>query len=224
MNNHVINFPSALEDPSSELEQHDAHVAAISDELAQHDAHVAAILADTEFDSQPSDIQWHIRRRCGIGGSDVGAVLGVNPYKTPHEIWLEKTGRQLPEDLSGKDAVLAGNLLEDAVAQFYSIRTGHKVRRSNMTRFHPSMPWLAGNVDRVVEGQKRILECKTAGHFAKGWGESGTDEVPESYLLQVTHYMAVWGYQTADLAVLTGGQNLGIYKFDFDQERRNKQS
>lgn len=187
-------------------------------ELASHQAHVDQILADTEYESQPIDIQWHLRRRCGIGGSDVGAILGVNPYKTPHEVWLEKTGRKLPDDLSNNDAVLAGTLLEDSVAEFYSIRSGNRVRRCNKNRVHPTMPWLSGNVDRIVEGESRILECKTAGHFAKGWGESGTDEVPESYLLQVTLYMAIWGYTSADLAVLTGGQKFQIYKLTLDNE------
>jgi predicted phage-related endonuclease len=80
------------------------------------------------------------------------------------------------------------------------------------------MPWLAGNVDRTVEGQKKILECKTTGAFTLGWGDPGTDEVPESYLLQCLHYMAVWNYRTADLAVLTGGQKFAVYSIPFDRE------
>ena len=186
--------------------------------LSQHDAYVRHLIEDTDYENQGDDIQWHIRRRFGIGGSDVGAILGVNPYKTAHDVWLEKTGRELPADLSGNDAVMAGTLFEDAVAKFYEIREGKTVRRWNDTRFHPTMPWLAGNVDRIVQGERRILECKTAGVYAKGWGEPGTDEVPESYLLQVMHYMAVWGYQHADLAVVIGGQKYAKYSFQFDAE------
>lgn len=187
-------------------------------EAERHAAYVQFILEDTDYDNQGEDIQWHIRRRLGIGGSDVGAILGINPYKTPYDVWLEKTGRELPADLSDNDAVLAGTLLEDAVAKFYEIREGKKVRRWNGTRFHKTMPWLAGNVDRIVEGERRILECKTAGEFAKGWGEPGTDEVPETYLLQVTHYMGIWGYDEGDLAVLTGGQKYSKYTIPFDAE------
>jgi putative phage-type endonuclease len=187
-------------------------------ELDRHDAYVRFLIEDTDYENQSDDIQWHIRRRFGIGGSDVGAILGVNPYKTPYDVWLEKTGREMPVDLSDNDAVMAGNLFEDAVAKFYEIREGKKVRRWNDTRFHDDMPWLAGNVDRIVQGERRILECKTAGMFAKGWGEPGTDEVPESYLLQVMHYMSVWGYDVADLAVVIGGQQYRKYTFKFDQE------
>ncbi|MDA9096117.1 YqaJ viral recombinase family protein [Porticoccaceae bacterium] len=183
-----------------------------------HHTHIANITNETDFDNQDDQEQWHIRRRCGIGGSDVGAILGVNPYRTPFDVWQEKTGRVGPADLSDNDAVMAGTLLEDAVAEFYTLRTEARVRRSHVNRFHHTMPWLSGNVDRTVEGQQKILECKTAGHFAQGWGEPGTDQVPNSYLLQCMHYMAVWGYKTSDLAVLTGGQSFAIYTIDFDQE------
>lgn len=187
-------------------------------ELQRHDAYVRFLIEDTDYENQSEDIQWHIRRRFGIGGSDVGAILGVNPYKTPYDVWLEKTGREMPADLSGNDAVMAGTLFEDAVARFYEIREDETVRRWRDTRFHSTMPWLAGNVDRIVQGKRRILECKTAGMFAKGWGEPGTDEVPESYLLQVMHYMGIWGYDVADLAVVIGGQKYVKYTIKFDKE------
>lgn len=201
----------------SAIEQSLQHLQTLP-ELQRHDAYVRFLIEDTDYENQGDDIQWHIRRRFGIGGSDVGAILGVNPYKTPYQVWLEKTGREMPEDLSDNDAVMAGTLFEDAVAKFYEIREGKTVRRWNNTRFHDTMPWLAGNVDRIVQGERRILECKTAGMFAKGWGEPGSDEVPESYLLQVMHYMAVWGYDVADLAVVVGGQQYRKYTFKFDQE------
>jgi putative phage-type endonuclease len=159
---------------------------------------------------------WVISRRAGIGGSDVGAILGVNPWMTPLDVYRLKRGYQEPIDLSDNDKVLAGILLEDAVAQFYSTRSGDKVRRVNQTRVIQEKPWLLANVDRIVEGKRKVLECKTAGHFARGWGASGSDEVPESYLLQVTHYMNVLGYKEADLAVLIGGQDFRIYKFQLD--------
>ena len=193
-------------------------LSSVDQAVLQHHTHIANIMNETDFDNRDDQDQWHIRRRCGIGGSDVGAILGVNPFKTPYDVWKEKTGREEPEDLSDNDAVQAGMLLEDAVAQFYTLRTGYKVRRQHNNRFHHKMPWLTGNIDRKVEGQQKILECKTAGHFSNGWGEPGTDEVPDSYLLQCLHYMGVWGYSEADLAVLTGGQKFAVYSFNFDQE------
>lgn len=182
----------------------------------EHQDYLAQISATVDIDSMTDDERWHFQRRLGIGGSDLGAVLGVNSYKTPVDVWLEKTGRRPPEDLSHKDHVVAGQLVEDAIARFYELRTGEKVRRSNVARFHPAMPWFNGNIDRAVEGRRKILECKNTGLFTKGWGEPGTDQVPDSYLLQVTQYMAIWGYEEADLAVLIGGNRFERYCFEFD--------
>jgi putative phage-type endonuclease len=186
--------------------------------LDQHYHYIAGLIESNDIEAMTEDELWHFNRRFGLGGSDIGAILGLNPYKSAIDIWEEKTGRAEPEDLSENDRVLAGNLLEDSVAQFYTIRTGNKVRRANKQQIHPTKPWLVANLDRKVEGKRRVLECKTAGAFADGWGEAGTDEVPESYLAQVTHYMTVTGYDAADLAALIGGQDFRVYYFDLDHD------
>jgi len=81
-------------------------------------------------------------RRHGIGGSDAGAILGVNPYRTPLQVWLEKTGKAEPDDLSDNEAVTWGNVLEDTIAREYSRRTGHRVQRRNATLTHRECPWM----------------------------------------------------------------------------------
>ncbi|MFR7431835.1 MAG: YqaJ viral recombinase family protein [Bifidobacterium bifidum] len=55
---------------------------------------------------------WLSFRTEGVGGSDMSTILGFNTYKTPYELWLEKTGRQEPEDISGRWAIIKGNALE----------------------------------------------------------------------------------------------------------------
>jgi len=163
--------------------------------------------------------EWLDIRRRGIGGSDVGAILGLNKYRTPLDVYFEKRGEVEPEDLSDNDAVHFGIVLEDVIAAEYERRTGRKVRRNNRVLQHPKYPWMLANLDREVVGRERILECKTAGaYMAGGWGESGTDQVPESYLLQCMHYLAVTGRQVADLAVLIGGRDFRIYEIRRDEE------
>lgn len=158
-------------------------------------------------------------RKLGIGGSDIGTILGLNPYKTPVDLWLEKTGQVEPEDLSDNQRVHFGNVLEDVVATEYANRQGVTVRRRNNTIIHPEHDWMRANLDRVVLGQKKILECKTADKWTmNNWGEEGTDQVPESYLAQVAWYQAVTDYNTADLAVLIGGNDFRIYNFLRDLE------
>ncbi|MCU0833703.1 MAG: YqaJ viral recombinase family protein [Chromatiaceae bacterium] len=157
-------------------------------------------------------------RRNGIGGSDAAAVLGLSPYRTPLDVYMEKVGDQEPPDLRNRDAVLWGNLLEDTVAREYARRTGTKVRRRNRTVHHPDLPWLLGNIDRELVGEKKLLEVKTTGFWpGRSLGKDGTDEVPDAWLVQVHHYMLALGYRAADIAALIGGQELRIYPVAFDQ-------
>lgn len=174
------------------------------------------------------------RRRSGLGGSDIGAVLGLNPYKTPLDVFLEKTGR-VTKDVDSIQ-VRFGTYAEEFVAQEYTRATGLAVQRYTPMLHHPTAPIL-GNVDRLVipAGQKRashqreirtdrLLECKTASAFsafkAEEWGEAGTDAVPMSYLVQVATYRILTGCPMADLAVLFGNQEVRVYHLarDIDLE------
>ena len=160
-----------------------------------------------------------VERKSGIGGSDIGAILGLNKWTSPLDVYLDKTGQADGPDLSDNEAVHFGNVLEDTIAQEYARRTGCKVRRRNQRFTHPDHEWMAANIDRSVDGERMILECKNSSQWMAGsWGESGTDEVPESYLVQVAWYMAILGYDRANLAALIGGNNLRIYEFDRDLE------
>lgn len=156
-------------------------------------------------------------RESGIGSSDAGAVLGVNPYMSPVDIYLEKTGQRESPDLSDNQAVHFGNVLEQTVAEEYARRTGNKVMRRNKTFRHSDYPWMVAHPDRTVVGQKKILECKTAGQYLSDqWGPDGSDQVPDQYLIQVHHQMIVMGYAHADLAVLIGGRDFRIYHLEQD--------
>ena len=159
-------------------------------------------------------------RKTGIGGSDAAAVLGLNPYCSPIQLWDRKVGLVDDPDLSDNQAVHFGNVLEDVVAAEYERRTGNKVRRRNQTFRHREHPFMLANIDRSVDGQRKVLECKTAGAFinADEWGPSGTDQVPQQYLIQCAHYMAVMDYDSADLAVLIGGRDFRVYHIARDRE------
>lgn len=164
---------------------------------------------------------WLTVRKQGIGSSDAGAAIGINPYKSPLELWMEKTGRDcsLPKaDPHDEESPMYwGNILEPIVAAHYTRRTGNRVRRINAVLQHPdaSLPWMLANIDREVigAGDVQILECKTAGiNGARLWKEG----VPEYVQLQVMHQLAVTGKQTADVAVLLGGQHLEIHRIQRD--------
>lgn len=164
---------------------------------------------------------WLTVRKQGIGSSDAAAAIGLNPYKSQLELWLEKTGRDtsMPKiDPNDEESpAYWGNILEPIVASHYTKRSGHRVRRINAVLQHPDpkLPWMLANIDREVIGADdvQILECKTAGiNGARLWKEG----VPEYVQLQVMHQLAVTGKQAADVAVLLGGQHLEIHRIDRD--------
>lgn len=147
-------------------------------------------------------IEWLSHRKKGIGGSDVGAIMGVNPYKTILDVYINKVSEDT-EEKDQSEAAYWGTTLEDIVAKEFEKRTGKKVRRRNAILRHPKYEFIFANIDREIVGEKAILECKTANvYFAKQWED---DEVPASYIYQVQHYMAVTGYERAYIAVLIGG-------------------
>lgn len=165
---------------------------------------------------------WLAVRKQGIGSSDAAAAVGLNPYKSQLELWLEKTGRDssLPKlDHNDEESpAYWGNILEPIVATHYTKRSGHRVRRINAVLQHPDpkLPWMLANIDREVIGTDnvQILECKTAGiNGARLWKEG----VPEYVQLQVMHQLAVTGKQAADVAVLLGGQHLEIHRIERDE-------
>ena len=166
-----------------------------------------------------SRADWLEVRRTGIGGSDAAAAVGLNPYKSQTELWLEKTGRGAdlpkPDPNDTTEPIYWGTLLEPIVAAAYSKQTGNRVRRINAVLRHPTIPFMLANLDREVIGVPgvQILECKTAGQFgARHW----VDGPPEYVGLQVQHQLAVTGKQAADVAALLCGQQLAVYRIERD--------
>ena len=158
--------------------------------------------------------EWLEWRKKGIGGSDAAAVAGLNPWKSPFAVWMEKTGQIEPEEPG--EAAYWGTILEDIVTQEFSKRTGMKVRRRNAILQHPDFPWMLANIDRMIVGENVGLECKTTSAYnAKEWED---DEVPAQYLVQVQHYMAVTGAKSWWLAVLIGGNRFLYKRVDQDEE------
>jgi putative phage-type endonuclease len=166
-----------------------------------------------------SRIEWLEVRKSGIGGSDAATAVGLNPYMSPLELWLIKTGRDAslprPDSDDTTEPVYWGTLLEPIVAASYTKQTGHRVRRVNAVLQHPGVPFMLANIDREVVGNRDVslLECKTAGEFgARLW----RDGVPEYVQLQVQHQLAVTGKQAADVAVLICGQKLEVHRIERD--------
>jgi len=165
---------------------------------------------------------WLNVRKGGIGSSDAGAAVGLNPYQSQLELWTIKTGRDgnLPKvDPNDETSPMYwGTLLEPIVAAHYTRRTGNRVRKINAVLQHPDpdKAWMLANIDREVVGAPdvQILECKTAGEFgARLW----RDGVPEYVECQVQHQLAVTGKRAADVCVLVCGQEIRVYRIYRDE-------
>jgi len=170
-------------------------------------------------------------RPLGLGGTDIGAILGLSPYKTPLELWSELVSGEPP---AGRNLIHLrfGQHAESFIASEYERATDLFTAEHSPTLFHKKHVFMFGHVDRfvldrpdtpaVVDGTitaDKLLECKTSSAFSKNdWGEPGTDQVPPLYLVQCAWYMAITECQSADLAVLIGNSDFRIYTIKRDLE------
>ena len=155
--------------------------------------------------------EWLAQRARGLGGSDAGAVMGVNPYKSPYTLWAEKTGI-ISSHVPDNEAMRFGRDMEDYVARRFCEETGKKVQRSGFSFQSDEHPFMLANIDRKIIGENAALECKTANIFAQEGYLSG--QMPPSYYCQCLHYMAVCGFDVMYLASYIPQKGLHIFAID----------
>lgn len=159
--------------------------------------------------------EWVSARMGSIGGSDAGALIGLNPYKSPYALWAEKTGKVPLENLDEKEAVRLGHDLEQYVAERWMEATGKRLRRENNILKNPKYPFAHANIDRAVVGEPNSgFEAKTTSSYDIG-KQCRNGEFPAAWLCQVTHYMMVTGANLWYLGVLVFGQ--GFYHFEIQR-------
>ena len=174
---------------------------------------MAIVLAST--DNMPYD-EWLELRKRGIGGSDASVVCGINRWKSPIELWMEKTN-QLPYQEAG-EAAYWGNQLEALVKDEFIKRTGIEVIPVNQLLQNEGYPFMLANLDGICQHPNYgtcIFEAKTSSAYRNAeWEET----VPDEYILQVQHYMAVTGFKGAYIAVLIGGNSFKWKFIERDEE------
>ena len=158
--------------------------------------------------------EWLAERRNGIGGSDAGAVVGLNKYRNAFDVYADKLG--ITEPVPDNEAMRQGRDLEEYVAQRFCEETGKKVRRRNAMIINTDYPFARANVDRMIVSENAGLECKTANVLSLQRYKNG--EYPSEYYCQCMHYMAVTGAERWYLAVLVFGTEFKIFTIDRDEE------
>lgn len=149
--------------------------------------------------------EWLAARRNYIGGSDASAVLGMNPYKTNIELWEEKTGLLVPEDISDKPYVKYGHEAEPLLRGLFALdfpeySVGYE---DNNLWLNDKYPWAHASLDgwltELSTGRIGILEIKTTNILQSMQKEKWNDRIPDNYFIQVLHYLMVTGF---DFAIL----------------------
>lgn len=158
--------------------------------------------------------EW-LQNRKRIGGSDASAILGRNPYKTNIELWQEKTGRTLPEDISDKPYVKYGIAAEEHLRALFALDHPEYTvcYEENNIWINDRMPWAHASLDGWLidkEGRNGIWECKTTNILQPMQKEKWKQQIPDNYYVQVLHYLMVTEF---DFAVLKAQ-----LKYDFGGE------
>ena len=151
-------------------------------------------------------------RTKGIGGSDVAAICGVSPWKTPLQIYLEKIGEAAGSP--DNPAMAYGRMIEPVIRQWYEQHTGQAVAVPGPLQ-HPRYSYLIAHLDGLTPD--RVVEIKTA-RSSVDWGDPGSDQVPVYYQTQVQFYMMLAGRPITDLPVSFHGTAPEIYTIREDAE------
>ncbi len=161
---------------------------------------------------------WLKLRKNGIGGSDAGAVCGLNPYTSPMAVYWDKITDKL--ELSDNEAMRQGRDLEEYVAKRFMEETGLKVRRSNKMYWSEEYPFMYADIDRLVVGEDAGLECKTVNAYnADKWKDGA---IPMHYLAQCFHYMIVTGKRVWYIAAVILGTQFVYSRIEWDEEFANQ--
>jgi predicted phage-related endonuclease len=158
-------------------------------------------------------------RKLAIGGSEIGAVLGVDPDTDAFAVWASKRGGL--KRIADKDAPLymvLGRMLEEGVLRIYEHITGRETQYCNDSRMHPERPWMVYTPDGICKHEPRGVDLKVVRWDQRHkWGETA-DDIPPRVITQCWWYMAALGYEVWDVCALVGGQDVRIYQIDRDPE------
>ncbi|MEH2922386.1 YqaJ viral recombinase family protein [Samsonia erythrinae] len=154
-----------------------------------------------------------------LGGSDVAAILGISPWRTPLEVYLDKVQpRVKPIDPAKQKVFTRGQRMEPYVIDLLAEETGLDIVHRGNRYIHPDYGFIAAEIDAEAASGENI-EIKTVSPFkAKEWGEVQTDAIPVHYTAQAMHGMMVTGKDVCVFGVLIGGDDFRIYRVERDQE------
>lgn len=164
---------------------------------------------------------WQDEHRKGIAVSELSAIMGLNPYKSPIQVFMDKMG--MSEDTADNLAMKLGRKLEPVIGELFTEHTGLRVTSGEIT-VHPTRPLIIGTPDFLVLDRNAGMEAKSTGYLKQDeWGAQMTDLMPMHYLMQCHGYIGVTDREEWFLSLLVGGnREFRIYRVarDYDAENR----
>lgn len=148
-----------------------------------------------------------------IGASELGAVLGIDKYRTPLDVYNEKLGLSVP--FEGNRHTERGNRMEKIAAELYTEMTGKKLRRHSEAYIHHKHPYIVGHVDRTVVGMRRIAEikCPSLGAYRRIQREG----LPDSMIVQLQSYLGLSGIREGEWIIFCADQmDILNFTIEFD--------
>ncbi len=165
--------------------------------------------------------KWLADRKNGLGGSDIPAILGLDPFNSPYSIWLSK----IKSDAINieTDDMLRGKLLEPAICEYYAMKSGKRVvDTKNKLYIHPNIDyarvtpdrftseWLPDEIGKLNPITLGILEAKsTRTHI-------NSNDIPKHWFAQASYVAGVTGRKKVAIAWIDGGMNFGYTEFILD--------
>lgn len=175
--------------------------------------------------AEEREAAWLKSRSHGVGGSDMSTILGLNKYASPYDLWLEKTKRVKPKDISDNWAIVRGKTMEPELRRRFKAQHPEMIvtNGTDMQFISREKPYLRASLDGILQredGSFGILEIKTAGNRRSGdWhDEDGNLRIPPYYLAQVEFYALVTGWTWGYVYAAIGDDEPVEIPFRADQE------
>jgi putative phage-type endonuclease len=165
----------------------------------------------------PGSTEWLNARKHGIGASETAAILGLSRYKSAIDVYVDKT-KEIVSPRPDSAASKRGRRLEPYVLDLYEEQYG-AIHRNPPQVTSEQYPFMFASLDAARVDDGRPVEAKTAGKFvAFQWGEAETDDIPQEYLIQLTHQAIVVRKEYADLPALLTLDDFRKYTIAIDPE------
>jgi len=151
-----------------------------------------------------------------LGASEIGVILGLNPFRTPHNIWREKRRDPNYQRFQGNEFTKWGTRLEDSIGKGFATDYFCTIKKDNKIRVHEN-GFLSCSLDRLITIQKGIerpglgiLEIKNISQYAYDKFRKTETEIPLHYYAQHQQQFLITGYKWGYFVMLVGGNKLEV--------------